>query len=78
MVVVEARVLDSTHLELANPIGAPAGGRVLVSLAEAGDADAERTGWLAASASSLGAAYGPGEPEYTLDMLKERNPEFTG
>lgn len=78
MIVVEARVLDATHLELAKPIGAPPGGRVLVSLAETGDAEAERSDWLAASSNSLSGAYGDAEPDYTLEMVRQRNPEFTG
>lgn len=32
--------------------------------------------WLAAAESGLQAAYGDTEPEYSLDMLKEINPEF--
>ncbi len=72
MAVVEAKVVDETHLELAEPIGLPAGRNVVLSVAEAD----ERAQWLAASEDSLRAAYGQDEPEYSLDMLKERNPEF--
>lgn len=34
MVVIEARVMDSTHLELAQPIAAPTGAKVVVSLVD--------------------------------------------
>lgn len=34
MVLVEAKVIDSTHLELSKPIETPHGQKVLVSLAE--------------------------------------------
>ena len=76
MVVLEARVLDATHLELTRPISTPSGGKVLVSLTEPGDTDDEHTAWLAASARSLAAAYGESEPEYIPNMVKESNPEY--
>ena len=76
MVIVEARVVDATHLELAKPIASPAGGTVLVSLAEPGDSDPERAGWLAASAQFLNGAYADCEPEYGVDMVREPNPEY--
>jgi hypothetical protein len=76
MVIVEARVLDATHLELAKPISSPAGGTVLVSLAEPADSDTERAAWLAASAQGLDGAYEDSEPEYSADMIREPNPEY--
>ena len=76
MVVMEARVIDGTHLELTKPIDVPSGGRLLVCVAQPGDADDERDAWLAASAECLAAAYGHAEPEYRLDMVKEPNPEY--
>ena len=36
----------------------------------------ERDDWLRLSASGLEAAYGNGEPEYSLADLKEANPEY--
>jgi hypothetical protein len=76
MVLVEARVIDGTHLELARPIDAPSGGSLVVCVTQPGDADDERDAWLAASARCLAAAYGVSEPEYGLDMVKEPNPEY--
>jgi hypothetical protein len=78
MEVVEARVIDGTHLELIRPIAAPSGDRLLVCVTQPGDADDERNEWLAASTESLAAAYGESEPEYDLSMVKEPNPEYTG
>lgn len=76
MVVVEARVIDATHLELAKPIAALSGKRLLVSVAGSEDTNAERAVWSAVSASSMGRAYGESEPEYSADMVKEANPEY--
>ena len=75
MVVIEARVLDGTHLELARPIQAPSGAKVLVCVGDPEDADEERRDWLLASAQFLAAAYGDAEPDYHLGMVKERDLE---
>lgn len=76
MVLLEARVLDSTHLELARPIEASRGRTVLVSVAEPAEQDAERRQWLGSSAASLQAAYGDSEPDYTPAMVRESNPDY--
>ena len=76
MVLREARVLDSTHLELSSPIAGIRGRTVLVSVAEPAEQDAERRQWLAGSAASLQAAYGESEPEYTPAMVRESNPDY--
>ena len=51
MVLVEAKVVDSTHLELSKPIAARQGLTVFVSVVESGQKDAERQQWFAAAAS---------------------------
>jgi hypothetical protein len=38
--------------------------------------DDDRDFWLSLSAKGLANAYGPDEPEYSLDMIKEFNPEY--
>lgn len=76
MVLVEAKVMDSTHLELSKPIEARKGVIVLVSVAESAEKDAERQQWLAASSSSLQMAYGNSEPDYSAGMVRERNPDY--
>ena len=76
MVLVQAKVVDSTHLELSRPIAAPQGGTVFVSVAELAEKDAERQQWLAASTASLQAAYGESEPQYSPSMLRESNPDY--
>ena len=76
VVLIEAKVVDSTHLELAKPIAARQGRTVLVAVAEAGEEDSERQQWLAASALSLQAAYSDAEPDYPASRIKESNPEY--
>jgi hypothetical protein len=76
MVMVEARVVDATHLELTRPIDTPPGGRVVVSLLDPAHEDKDRDSWLALSLGTLAFSYGDTEPEYTAGMIKEPNPEF--
>jgi hypothetical protein len=53
MVVIKARVVDATPLELSSPIAAPSGGTVLVCVAGMGEEGDERLQWLATSAEAL-------------------------
>ncbi len=76
MVFVEAKVIDSTHLELVKPIATPRGRKVLVSVAEPTGEDEERGDWFSLAAQGLQSAYGESEPEYVPSMVKEPNPEF--
>jgi hypothetical protein len=38
----------------------------------------ERSDWERLSVESLAHAYGDDEPEYSLDLIKEPNPEYEG
>ncbi len=76
MVIVQARVMDPTHLELARPIATGRGGNVFVVVTESRDADAERQQWLDGSSESLRNAYSDAEPEYTPSMVRESNPDY--
>jgi hypothetical protein len=40
--------------------------------------DEEREGWARLSLESLARAYDDDEPEYSLDLIKEANPEYEG
>ncbi len=61
---IEAEIKDPTHLELKEPLALPAG-RLIVLEVVAGDGDAERTGFLAASAALLERAFAADEPDYS-------------
>ena len=76
MNLVQARVIDSTHLELSKPIDLPLGRNVMVSVTEAPLEVDERDQWHSASATTLEDAYGASEPDYSLEMLNELNPGF--
>ena len=76
MIILKARVVDPTHLELSEPIEASEGRSVLVSITESDETDTEREEWLAASESGLQKAYGDSEPDYPASMIKEPNPDY--
>jgi hypothetical protein len=76
MIILRARVVDSTHLELSEPIEASEGRSVLVSITESAETDAEREEWLGASELGLQKAYGDSEPDYPASMIKAPNPDY--
>lgn len=76
MVVRRAKVVDSTHLELSEPIELSRGRTVLVSVADPAAPDAEREDWITVSLSSLAQSYDVSEPEYPDTMVKEPNPDY--
>ena len=76
MIVVHARVIDSTHLELAEPISVHHGEPVVVSVSESCDEGSEREEWLALSIEGLGRVYGDDEPDYSSALVKEANPDY--
>ncbi len=40
--------------------------------------DEDRSDWARLGRQNLAAAYGDDEPEYTIDMVKEVNPDYRG
>ena len=42
------------------------------------DADEERDDWTRLAMQSFERAYGDDEPEYSLDLIKEKNPNYEG
>ncbi len=76
MTLLQARLIDSTHLELAEPVDLPAGRKLLVSVVETDDEHDEHQQWLASSEATLRTAYSDAEPDYSLDLIKEPNPEY--
>ena len=76
MTVLEARIVDATHLELTDPVDLPVGSKLIVSVVEIDDEIEARRQWLSASERTLSAAYGDSEPDYPLSLIKEPNPEY--
>jgi hypothetical protein len=76
MLLLEAKVVDSTHLELSRPIALPRNKTVVVAVGEPTERDSERWQWVEGGSSGLEAAYGDEEPEYKPAMVKESNPDY--
>ena len=76
MVLLEAKVMDSTHLELSRPIAVSRGRSVVIVVAEPAERSDERRQWIEGGAAGLQAAYGDAEPEYTPAMVRESNPGY--
>ena len=71
---------DGEHIRLEEEFPLRKDARLLVTVLPEG-ADEERAFrqfWRQLSAGSLTRAYGPNEPEYTLDMVREANPKYGG
>jgi hypothetical protein len=66
------RLLAEPHQSLAE------GQHVKVIVPGSDSLEAERDDWLRLSLQGLSLAYGDDEPEYTLDDLKEVNPDYRG
>jgi len=67
---------DGEHIQLDVPVKLKANTRLLVTVVS-DDADS-REEWLHLASQALSRAYGPEEPEYGLDSVKEQNREYEG
>ena len=65
---------DGKHIQLDQPVTLKANAKLIVVVLP--EHDEEREDWIRASQASLARAYGDNEPEYTLDMIKESNPDY--
>ncbi|MFH0796415.1 MAG: hypothetical protein V2A65_05080 [Candidatus Omnitrophota bacterium] len=75
MQVIEAQVVDESHLKLMSPIQVPCGSKLFISITTS-ESDKEYKEWVEMSSQYLQSAYGPDEPDYSLERIKIPNPEF--
>ena len=70
---------DGDQICLDEPFPLERGSRLIVTvLTPSDEASDERDAWVGFSSAGLAGAYGPDEPEYSLDMVKEVNPYYEG
>lgn len=67
---------DGQHVLLDEPCDIPANTRLIVFVPGDQSLSEEREFWMAAGIQSLARAYGEDEPEYSLDLVKEANPDY--
>ena len=72
---VEAKVIDPCHLKLEEPTQIPPGSKVLITIEQA-EGVSEEQGWYFLAAQALELAYDEDEPEYSLELVKEYNPDY--
>lgn len=73
--VTLSAIFDGQHIQLEKPYALPTHARLLVTVLPP-ESDPDREEFLRFAAQNLARAYGPDEPEYTLDMIKEPNPDY--
>ena len=76
MIAIPAH-FNGEHICLDEPFDLKCNSKVIVTVLPQED-DEEREAWLRVSAMKLSEAYGKDEPEYSLDLLKEVNPDYEG
>lgn len=71
---------DGQHIRLEGDYPLKRDARLLVIVLPEGESEeaALREYWQQLSLAALGRAYGPGEPEYRLDMVREPNADYGG
>jgi hypothetical protein len=76
--VTLSATFDGEQIRLEDDYPLPKDARLLVTvLPSPGEREEEfRRDWYGLAADSLAKAYSHQEPEYTLDMLKEPNPDY--
>jgi hypothetical protein len=67
---------DGERILLDEPVELKPNTRLIVTVLP--NHDAERESWLHLSSQRLEDAYGENEEEYSLDLIKEANPEYAG
>ena len=76
MQMIESQVIDATHLELFQPIQIPPHSKIMIAVIAADDLADEREFWYQLADQGLAMAYGDDEPDYSLAVIKEPNPEY--
>lgn len=79
-IVTLTATFDGERIQLQENYPLPLNARLLVTvLPESSDEEKTfRDFWRQVSAQSLSRAYSPDEPDYTLSMVREPNPDYEG
>ena len=69
---------DGEQIRLDEPCQLAPDTKLLVVVVPSQPADGEHDNWMLVSRQGLENAYGGQEPEYSLDAIKESNPDYAG
>jgi hypothetical protein len=67
---------DGEQIRLDEPYELQPNTKLLITVLPNRRSTGEREEWLFVSGTGLAQAYGNNEPEYSLEMIKEANPEY--
>ena len=67
---------DGQQIQLDDPFELKPNTRLIVTVITDESVDEDQADWAILSQKVLSNAYGEDEPEYSLDMIKEQNPEY--
>ena len=67
---------DGEQIRLDEPYELERNTKLLITVLPKRQSSGEREEWLYVSMTGLAQAYGDNEPEYSLEMIKEANPEY--
>ena len=69
---------DGSQILLDEPYELEPDTKLIVTVLPKDNSNAEREAWLHLSMKKLEDAYTDDEPEYSVDLIKEANPEYEG
>ena len=69
---------DGEQIRLDEPCQLEPDTKLLILVMPNRPPDGEREDWMILSKQGLGNGYGQQEPEYSLDAIKESNPDYAG
>lgn len=69
---------DGSQILLDEPYELEPDTKLIVTVLPKDNSNAEHEAWLHLSMKKLEDAYADDEPEYSLDLIKEANPEYEG
>jgi hypothetical protein len=67
---------DGSRIVLDAPYELKSNDKLLVTLLQPGTGEEEKKEWTESSLSHLNDAYGKNEPEYSISLVKEPNPDY--
>jgi hypothetical protein len=67
---------DGEQIKLDDPFPLPVNAKLLVTVLS--EVDHEHEGWERLALTNLARAFGPDEPDYPLDLIKQANPDYEG
>lgn len=77
MAIVSLRAhFDGQNIQLDEPFSLPRDAKLIVTVIS--DVDDDHEVWGQSALANLERAYGPDEPGYPLELIKEANPEYEG